>query len=158
MEKLLSRLPERLHHHAYVVADQEVNRQFFEELLGLPLVATWCETHQSPWVGREVAMCHTFYAMADGGALAFFSFADERSRYPTRRMMNCSDGWNRRARGCERRTTAIAGRCTAHPRMDSSWNSRWIHRTRRRSTRSAAPMHTPSWRAGWLAITARTTN
>lgn len=76
MGKLLSHLPERLHHHAYVVKDQETNRRFFEDLLGLPLVATWCESHQSPWVGREVAMCHTFYGLGDGGALAFFSFAD----------------------------------------------------------------------------------
>lgn len=77
MAKLLSRLPERLHHHAYVVKDQEANRRFFEDVLGLPLVATWCESHRSPWVGREVAMCHTFYEVGDGGALAFFSFADE---------------------------------------------------------------------------------
>jgi catechol 2,3-dioxygenase-like lactoylglutathione lyase family enzyme len=77
MAKLLSRLPERLHHHAYVVKDQEANRAFFEDLLGLPLVATWCESHQSPWVGREVAMCHTFFGVGDGGALAFFSFADD---------------------------------------------------------------------------------
>lgn len=77
MAKTLSRLPERLHHHAYVVKDQELNRHFFEDVLGLPLVATWCESHQSPWVGREVAMCHTFYEMGDGGALAFFAFADD---------------------------------------------------------------------------------
>ncbi len=77
MAKLLSRPPERLHHHAYVVKDQEKNRQFFEDILGIPLAATWCESHQSPWVGREVAMCHTFFSMGDGGALAFFSFADD---------------------------------------------------------------------------------
>ena len=77
MPNLLSKLPSRLHHHAYVVKDQEANRVFFEDLLGIPLVATWCESHQSPWVGREVAMCHTFYGLGDGGALAFFSFADE---------------------------------------------------------------------------------
>ncbi|MGE0226856.1 MAG: VOC family protein [Acetobacteraceae bacterium] len=77
MPKLLSRLPERLHHHAYVVKDQEANRAFFEDVLGIPLVATWCESHRSPWVGRDVAMCHTFYGVGDGGALAFFSFADD---------------------------------------------------------------------------------
>jgi catechol 2,3-dioxygenase-like lactoylglutathione lyase family enzyme len=77
MAKLLSRLPERLHHHAYVVKDQEKNRQFFEDLLGIPLVATWCERHRSAVVGREVAMCHTFFGLADGGALAFFAFADD---------------------------------------------------------------------------------
>ena len=37
--KLLSRPPERLHHHAYVVRDQEANRRFLEDLLGIPLVA-----------------------------------------------------------------------------------------------------------------------
>ena len=73
---LLSELPQRLHHHAFVVRDQEVNRQFFEDLLGIPLVATWCESHHNSWLGREVAMCHTFFSMADGGALAFFAFGD----------------------------------------------------------------------------------
>jgi len=77
MAKLLSRPPERLHHHAYVVRDQEKNRQFFEDILGIPLAATWCESHFSPWVQREVAFCHTFYTLGDGGALAFFSFADD---------------------------------------------------------------------------------
>src|SRR5262249_10285514 len=37
----LSQLPLRLHHHAFVVRDQEANRRFFEDILGLPLVATW---------------------------------------------------------------------------------------------------------------------
>ena len=69
--------PERLHHHAYVVKDQEKNRQFFEDVLGIPLVATWCEQHFSPWVKRDVSFCHTFYGLGDGGALAFFSFADD---------------------------------------------------------------------------------
>jgi glyoxylase I family protein len=74
--KLLAELPQRLHHHAYVVRDQEKNRQFIEDLLGIPLVATWCEKHHNSWLNREVAFCHTFYAMGDGGALAFFSFGD----------------------------------------------------------------------------------
>jgi catechol 2,3-dioxygenase-like lactoylglutathione lyase family enzyme len=73
---LLAELPQRLHHHAYVVRDQEINRRFFEEVLGIPLVATWCERHHNAWLGRDVAMCHTFFGMGDGGALAFFSFAD----------------------------------------------------------------------------------
>ncbi len=78
MAKLLSRPPERLHHHAYVVKDQEKNRQFFEDVLGIPLVATWCEQHFNPWVKREVAFCHTFYGLGDRGALAFFSFRRRR--------------------------------------------------------------------------------
>ena len=74
--QLLSHLPERLHHHAYVVKDHEANRRFVEDVLGIPLVATWCEMTHHPAFGRPVAMCHTFFAMADGGALAFFQFAD----------------------------------------------------------------------------------
>jgi glyoxylase I family protein len=77
MPDQLSRLPQRLHHHAYVVKDQETNRQFFEDTLGISLTATWCERHLSPWVNREVSFCHTFYSLGDGGALAFFSFADD---------------------------------------------------------------------------------
>lgn len=77
MATLLNRAPERLHHHAYVVKDQEKNRQFFEDILGIPLTATWCEKHYNHWVGREVSFCHTFYSLGDGGALAFFAFADD---------------------------------------------------------------------------------
>ena len=63
---LLSRLPARLHHNAFVVRDHEVNRRFFEDLLGIPLVATWCEKNFSAEMQREVEFCHTFYGMADG--------------------------------------------------------------------------------------------
>ncbi|MBO0738482.1 MAG: hypothetical protein J2P48_18230, partial [Alphaproteobacteria bacterium] len=74
--RLLSRLPSRLHHNAYVVRDHETNRRFFEDLLGIPLVATWCEKHYNTEMQREVEFCHTFFGMADGSALAFFQFAD----------------------------------------------------------------------------------
>lgn len=70
-------LPLRLHHYAFVVRDQEENRRFFEDVLGLPLVATWCERAHIPDFGREVDYCHTFFGLADGGALAFFQFADD---------------------------------------------------------------------------------
>lgn len=43
-------------------------------MLGLPLVATWCEKSYMPDFDREVAYCHTFFGLADGGALAFFQF------------------------------------------------------------------------------------
>ena len=46
--KLLKRAPERLHHYAFVVKDQEANRRFFEDVLGIPLVATWCEKGHHP--------------------------------------------------------------------------------------------------------------
>ena len=40
-------------------------------------MATWCERNFFPDVGREVEFCHTFFELGDGGALAFFQFADE---------------------------------------------------------------------------------
>jgi len=74
--KLLNELPLRLHHNAYVVKDQEANRRFLEDLLGIPLIATWCERTYRADLGREVDFCHTFFGLKDGGALAFFQFAD----------------------------------------------------------------------------------
>ena len=38
----------------------------------MPLVATWCESDEL--FGKMRTYCHTFFAMADGGALAFFQF------------------------------------------------------------------------------------
>ena len=69
-------LPSRLHHYAWVTKDQEANRRFLEDVLGIPLVATWCERTNLAEVGHEIEYCHTFYELADGGALAFFQFAD----------------------------------------------------------------------------------
>ncbi len=67
-------LPQRLHHTARVVKNQEVTRQYYEDLLGMPLVATWTENNEFPGVGK-VSFCHTFFGLADGSALAFFQFA-----------------------------------------------------------------------------------
>lgn len=74
---LLKELPQRLHHQAFCVRDQEVNRRFIEDVLGIALTATWCERVFRAEIGREVDYCHTFYEMADGSALAFFQFADD---------------------------------------------------------------------------------
>jgi glyoxylase I family protein len=68
--------PQRLHHYAWVTRDQEANRQFLEDVLGIPLVATWCERTYNPEADRELEYCHTFYELSDGGALAFFQFAE----------------------------------------------------------------------------------
>lgn len=67
-------LPARLHHNAHVTDDQEATRHFYEDVVGLPLVATWTEVDQL--FGKERTYCHTFYGLADGSALAFFQFAD----------------------------------------------------------------------------------
>ena len=39
-------LPSRLHHNAFVTRDMEATRRFYEEVIGLPLVATWCESDE----------------------------------------------------------------------------------------------------------------
>ena len=73
----LSELPMRLHHNAYVSANQERTRHFYEDIVGLPLVATWIEEGEFPeFAGRKVPYVHTFFGIGDGGALAFFEFAD----------------------------------------------------------------------------------
>ncbi|WIG95628.1 VOC family protein [Myxococcus sp. SDU36] len=67
-----AKLPRRLHHTAYVTRDLEATRKFYEELIGLPLVATWCESDEL--FGAVRTYCHTFFELADGSALAFFQF------------------------------------------------------------------------------------
>ena len=71
---MTSSLPSRLHHTAYVVKDLEATRHFYEDILGFPLIATWCE--QEELFGSERTYCHCFFGLADGSALAFFQFAD----------------------------------------------------------------------------------
>ena len=67
-------LPSRLHHTAYVTRDQVATRHFYEDLIGLPLVATWTEVDEL--FGAERVYCHTFFGLGDGSALAFFQFAN----------------------------------------------------------------------------------
>jgi catechol 2,3-dioxygenase-like lactoylglutathione lyase family enzyme len=69
-----AQLPSRLHHTAYVVKNLEATRHFYEDVLGFPLVATWCE--QEELFGKERTYCHCFFGLADGSALAFFQFAN----------------------------------------------------------------------------------
>ena len=67
-----ARLPSRLHHTAYVSRDLEATRKFYEDVIGLPLLATWCESDEL--FGAVRTYCHCFFGLADGGALAFFQF------------------------------------------------------------------------------------
>ena len=69
------KLPSRLHHTAYTTKDMEKTRTFYEEVIGLPLAATWSESDEL--FGKVRTYCHCFFGLADGGALAFFQFADK---------------------------------------------------------------------------------
>jgi glyoxylase I family protein len=73
-----AKLPSRLHHTAYVTRDQEKTRRFYEDVIGLPLAATWCEADEL--FGKVRTYVHTFYGIGDGGALAFFQFADPKDQ------------------------------------------------------------------------------
>jgi glyoxylase I family protein len=68
-------LPSRLHHTAYVTHDLEATRKFYEDIIGLPLNAAWCE--KDMLFGAERTYCHLFFGLGDGGALAFFQFASK---------------------------------------------------------------------------------
>jgi glyoxylase I family protein len=64
----------RLHHTAYVCADQERTRQFYEDVLGIPLTGFWIESETLGGVVHEFSLA--LYALRDGCALSFFNFAD----------------------------------------------------------------------------------
>ena len=74
----MTRRPTRLHHTAYVTQDLEKTRAFYEDIIGLPLEATWCESDEL--FGEIRTYCHCFFGLEDGSALAFFQFASARDR------------------------------------------------------------------------------
>ena len=42
--------PTRLHHYAYPTKDQEATRAFYEDMIGLPLVATVVGSRGARWL------------------------------------------------------------------------------------------------------------
>jgi len=67
-----SPLPEihGLHHNAWRCSDSERTRQFYEDLLGLPLTDAFELEHSK--TGRPVHALHLFFGLGDGSSLAFF--------------------------------------------------------------------------------------
>ena len=65
----------RLHHNAYVTEDMAAVRKFYEEVIGFPLVATWCE--RAELFGKVRTYMHCFFDVGGGESLAFFQFANE---------------------------------------------------------------------------------
>ena len=64
----------KLHHNAHVTTDMEAVRKFYEDIIGFPLVATWCE--QTDLFGKVRTYMHCFFDIGNGESLAFFQFAD----------------------------------------------------------------------------------
>jgi catechol 2,3-dioxygenase-like lactoylglutathione lyase family enzyme len=58
-----------IHHNVYRCRDSEETRRFYEEFLGVPLVAA-----MEIGAGRGL---HTFYALGDGSFLAFFEVPNQ---------------------------------------------------------------------------------
>jgi catechol 2,3-dioxygenase-like lactoylglutathione lyase family enzyme len=71
----ISKINARLHHNAFVTEDMEGLRHFYEDIIGMPLVATWCE--QTDLFGKERTYMHCFFELGNGECLAFFQFANE---------------------------------------------------------------------------------
>jgi glyoxylase I family protein len=65
----------QLFHHAFRAKDSEATRHFYEDLIGMPLIASFVET-RVPSTGAPTNYIHTYYGLGDGGALAFFQFAE----------------------------------------------------------------------------------
>ena len=77
--------PTRLHHSAVVVEDLGASKKFYEDIMGLPLVATWCESNEA--MGD---FCHAFFGLEDNSAVALFQFADEEKYQALKRPDNLS--------------------------------------------------------------------
>ena len=71
----VSPISSQLHHNAHVTTDMSAVRAFYEDIVGMPLVATWCE--KTMLFGKERTYMHCFFELGESGeALAFFQFAD----------------------------------------------------------------------------------
>ena len=73
----LKQLPLRYHHYAIPVRNMEATRHFMEDILGLPLVAAWCETTPMLDSAVPISYVHAFFGLGDDSVVAFFQFADE---------------------------------------------------------------------------------
>ena len=70
----VAQIQTKLHHNAYVCKDLEEIRQFYEDVIGYKLVATWAE--RTDLFGKVRTYAHYFFDVGDGSCLAFFQFAD----------------------------------------------------------------------------------
>lgn len=70
-----------LHHVAYRCKDAEETRQFYEDVLRLPLVAIVYHD-EVPSTGEYCPYFHLFFEMADGSCVAFFDLYDNKATTP----------------------------------------------------------------------------
>jgi len=70
-----------LHHFAWRCRDAEETRQFYEELLGLPLAHVVSDDNVGS-TGEYCPFVHMFFRMGDGSYIAFFDLGDGQASVP----------------------------------------------------------------------------
>jgi glyoxylase I family protein len=73
---------QQLHHFAYKARDAEETRQFYEDILGLPLYHIIQSDHV-PSTGEYCPYTHFFFRLQDGSFIAFFDLGDDEAALPS---------------------------------------------------------------------------
>lgn len=74
---MLPKIASGMNHVAYLTEDTAATRRFYEEVLGFPLVAA-VRGDYDPESARECRSLHTFFAMGNGEAIAFFEIEGQK--------------------------------------------------------------------------------
>jgi catechol 2,3-dioxygenase-like lactoylglutathione lyase family enzyme len=72
----------QLHHVAYRARDAEETRQFYEDILGLPLYHI-IQSDYVPSTGEYCPYTHFFFRLQDGSFIAFFDLGDDVAGEPS---------------------------------------------------------------------------
>ena len=73
---------QQLHHYAYKARDAEETRQFYEDILGLPLYNI-IQSDYVPSTGEYCPYTHFFFRLQDGSFIAFFDLGDDVKAEPS---------------------------------------------------------------------------
>jgi len=73
---------QQLHHYAYRAKDAEETRQFYEDILGLPLYHI-IQSDYVPSTGEYCPYTHFFFRLQDGSFIAFFDLGDDQASEPS---------------------------------------------------------------------------
>lgn len=73
---------QQLHHYAYRARDAEETRQFYEDILGLPMYHI-IQSDIVPSTGEYCPYTHFFFRLQDGSFIAFFDLGDDEAALPS---------------------------------------------------------------------------
>ena len=73
---------QQLHHYAYKARDAEETRQFYEDILGLPLYHI-IQSDVVPSTGEYCPYTHFFFRLQDGSFIAFFDLGNDEAALPS---------------------------------------------------------------------------